>query len=386
VGVMRRRLDAELVRRGLADSREVAQRAIKEGRVLVSGTIADKPARLVDAGEPVRFIGDRPRFVSRGGEKLSSALDRFGLDPRGLAAFDAGASTGGFTDCLLQRGATQVVAVDVGFGQLHERIRADARVEVHEHVNLRTVDVTTHFGARDFPLVVGDLSFISLVSLADNLLALCRDGGSLVLLVKPQFEAGRVEVARGRGVIRDPQIWDSTLRRVVSAFLSRGSVMMGAMTSAIKGTDGNVEFLVHFCRQATSGASTSQRLEQSALSALSARLERSPNAEHSLTQRNGVPLDERSVQLIDAAVAEAVARDVALLGLGDADAEETEPEEQAASAFGIEVADHVAATDDGAAAGDVVAAGDVAAIDPVVAADAVEFEEIVHPSPKKVGL
>jgi 23S rRNA (cytidine1920-2'-O)/16S rRNA (cytidine1409-2'-O)-methyltransferase len=242
---MRRRLDAELVRRGLADSREAAQRAIKEGRVLVSGTVADKPARLVDAAEPVRFLGDRPRFVSRGGEKLDCALERFGIDVTGAVAFDAGASTGGFTDCLLQRGASAVVAVDVGFGQLHEKLRADGRVEVHEHVNLRTVDVSEHFSGRTFGLVVGDLSFISLRSLVSNLLRLSADGGALVLLVKPQFEAGRVEVTKGRGVIRDPELWRHVLHDVVGAFVSQGAVMMGAMTSAIKGTDGNVEFLIY---------------------------------------------------------------------------------------------------------------------------------------------
>ncbi len=245
---MRRRLDAELVRRGLADSRESAQRAIKEHRVLVSGSLADKASRQVDAGEPIRFVGDRPRFVSRGGEKLAGALEHFGIDVTRLDAFDAGASTGGFTDCLLQRGANSVVAVDVGFGQLHEKIRADGRVEVHEHINLRTVNVDEYFSGRRFALLVGDLSFISLTAVADNLLRLTADGGSLVLLVKPQFEAGRAEVARGRGVVRDPDIWQATLERVANAFVARGAAMMGVMISSIKGTDGNVEFLAHFVR------------------------------------------------------------------------------------------------------------------------------------------
>jgi 23S rRNA (cytidine1920-2'-O)/16S rRNA (cytidine1409-2'-O)-methyltransferase len=251
---MRRRLDAELVRRGLADSRESAQRAIRDHRVLVSGSLADKASRQVDAGEPIRFVGDRPRFVSRGGEKLVGALEHFGIAVNGLDAFDAGASTGGFTDCLLQRGAKSVVAVDVGFGQLHEKIRADARVEVHEHINLRTVDVDAYFSARTFPVLVGDLSFISLTAVADNLLRLAAPGGSLVLLVKPQFEAGRAEVARGRGVVREPEIWRSALERVVNAFSVRGAAMMGVMISSIKGTDGNVEFLAHFLK-ASEGSS-----------------------------------------------------------------------------------------------------------------------------------
>lgn len=200
---------------------------------------------MVDAGEPIEMLGDGPRYVSRGGEKLHGALAGFSLAVEGLDAFDAGASTGGFTDCLLQHGARSVVAVDVGHGQLHERIRRDPRVEVHERVNLRTVDPVGHFAGRRFRLVVGDLSFISLTSLADNLLRLAEGSADLVLLVKPQFEAGRVEVARGRGVIGDPAIWERTVTTVAAAFTGRGAVMMGVMASPITGTDGNVEFLVH---------------------------------------------------------------------------------------------------------------------------------------------
>ena len=242
---MRRRLDAELVRRGLCPSREAAQRAIRESQVLVGGAVADKASRMVGPGEPVRLVGPRPRFVSRGGEKLHGALQHFGIDPAGLWAFDAGASTGGFTDCLLQRGAIGVVAADVGFGQLHEKIRADARVEVHEHLNLRTVDAPVFFGGRTFRLIVGDLSFISLRSLVPTLMALSASEATLVLLVKPQFEAGRAEVAKGKGVIREPAVWLRALQDVMGTFLSQGATMMGAMTSPITGTDGNVEFLVH---------------------------------------------------------------------------------------------------------------------------------------------
>ena len=242
---MRRRLDAELVRRGLCPSREAAQRAIRESQVLVGGAIADKASRMVGPGEPVRLVGPRPRYVSRGGEKLHGALQHFGIDPAGLWAFDAGASTGGFTDCLLQRGAVGVVAADVGFGQLHEKIRSDARVEVHEHVNLRTVNVPVFFGGRRFPLIVGDLSFISLRSLVPTLMALSASEATLVLLVKPQFEAGRAEVAKGKGVIREPAVWLRALEDVMGTFLSQGATMMGVMTSPITGTDGNVEFLVH---------------------------------------------------------------------------------------------------------------------------------------------
>lgn len=241
---MRRRLDAELVRRHLFESREKAQIAIEQRRVLVSGTVADKASRQVDNAEAIAILGDAPRFVSRGGEKLAGALDRFAIPLRGMLAFDAGASTGGFTDCLLQRGAAGVVAVDVGHGQLHERIRNDPRVEVHERVNLRTVDVRERFGERRFALVVGDLSFISLRSVAPNLLSVTADDGDLVLLVKPQFEAGREEVSRGRGVIRDPEVWSRALLEVASSFLSHNATMMDVMASPITGADGNVEFFM----------------------------------------------------------------------------------------------------------------------------------------------
>lgn len=255
---MRRRLDAELVRRALMPSREKAQSAIAAGRVRVSGAIALKAAHQVDAGEPILIVGDAPRFVSRGGEKLEGALLRFGLDVNGRIVFDAGASTGGFTDCALQHGAKGVVAVDVGYGQLHERIRSDPRVEVHERVNLRTVDTAAVFGGRRFSLLVGDVSFISLRTLADNLVSLVEPNGSMVLLVKPQFEAGRSEVSKGRGVVRNPDVWQRVLREVSESFELRKAVMMDVMVSPITGTDGNVEFLV-WLRKGGVGASAEGR-------------------------------------------------------------------------------------------------------------------------------
>lgn len=232
-------------------SRAQAQADIAAGRVLVGGSIADKPARLVGAHEAVLVQGDGPRFVSRGGEKLDAALERFGIGVRGRRVLDAGASTGGFTDCVLQRGADSVVAVDVGYGQLHERLRGDARVTVRERVNLRTADPADHGGP--FDLVVGDLSFISLRLVARPLLAACRPGGDLVLLVKPQFEAGRQEAARGRGVITDPVVWRRALDEVIAAFEAEGATMMGAMVSPIRGGDGNVEFLAHFVAAGRAG-------------------------------------------------------------------------------------------------------------------------------------
>jgi 23S rRNA (cytidine1920-2'-O)/16S rRNA (cytidine1409-2'-O)-methyltransferase len=219
---------------------------IEAGRVLVSGSVADKPARLVGAGEALVVSGPARRFVGRGGEKLNAALEEWAINVTGLRVLDAGASTGGFTDCLLQRGAAAVVAVDVGHGQLAERLRADRRVEVHERTNIRHTTLED-FGGRPFPLVVADLSFISLRTVTPSLLALAEPDATLVVLVKPQFEAGRREATRGKGVIRDPQTWRSVLADVGSAMESQGSTMMELMVSPIHGADGNVEFLARFC-------------------------------------------------------------------------------------------------------------------------------------------
>jgi 23S rRNA (cytidine1920-2'-O)/16S rRNA (cytidine1409-2'-O)-methyltransferase len=215
--------------------------------VTVAGAPADKASRLVAPEEPLLIAGDGPRFVSRGGEKLDAALDHFDIDVAGRNALDAGASTGGFTDCLLQRGAAHVVALDVGHGQLHPRLREDARVTVLERVNVRHVQLSD-MGGDPFPLVTADLSFISLRTVAPNLVSLSAPGADLVVLVKPQFEAGRPEVSRGRGVIRDPALWDRVLTEVVDGFASEGAVMIDRMRSPLTGADGNVEFLVHLRR------------------------------------------------------------------------------------------------------------------------------------------
>ena len=227
------------MRRGLADSREQAKELIVAGLVLVSGAVADKPARQVDAAEPV-VVSGKPRFVSRGGEKLDAALERFGVDVAGIHALDAGSSTGGFTDCLLQRGAARVTAVDVGRHQLHERLRADPRVELHEQTHIRDFDP----GGRRYDLVVADLSFISLRTVAAELAALAQR--DLVLLVKPQFEVGRAVAAKTKGVVRDPELQRQAVEDVVSAFSALGATMMESMVSPLKGADGNVEFLVWF--------------------------------------------------------------------------------------------------------------------------------------------
>jgi len=234
-----------LVARGLAESRPQAVELISRGVVLVSGSLADKPARLVSAAEPVELLGDRPRFVSRGGDKLAAALTRFSLEPTGRRALDAGASTGGFTDCLLQSGAAQVVAVDVGHGQLHPKLRHDPRVVNRERLDIRAVDLES-VGGTPVDLVVADLSFISVTKAVPVLAgSVAVRGAPLVLLVKPQFEAGRVEASRGRGVIRDPEVHRRTLGEVATALEAVGAVIMGAMPSPLTGHAGNVEFLLY---------------------------------------------------------------------------------------------------------------------------------------------
>lgn len=216
---------------------------IEAGRVLVGGAHADKPARLVSAAESVAVTGAPPRYVSRGGEKLAGALDTFDVPVSGRRALDAGASTGGFTDCLLQRHAAAVVALDVGHGQLHEKIRSDPRVTVIERYNVRNLDVDDIGGPVD--LVVADLSFISLTVVLPALLGACRPGADLVLLVKPQFEAGRAEVSKGKGVITDSAIHERVRSTIEEALRSLGAGVQGWVTSPLRGADGNKEFLVH---------------------------------------------------------------------------------------------------------------------------------------------
>jgi len=217
---------------------------IDAGLVQVAGAVAQRPARLVDAAEPVIVTDPKPRFVGRGGQKLDAALDHFAIDVTGVRALDAGASTGGFTDCLLQRGARHVVAADVGRGQLHERLRGDDRVLVLERTNIRTADLDD-LGGELFDLVVADLSFISLRTVARQLVGWTRPGAQMVVLVKPQFEAGRPDVSRGRGVIRDPVIWRRVLHDVIAALQTAGATMMGVMVSPLRGADGNVEFFTY---------------------------------------------------------------------------------------------------------------------------------------------
>ena len=234
--------------------------------MLVAGSVADKPSRLVAPGEAIVVQGPGPRFVSRGGGKLDAALTRFGLDVDGTTVLDAGASTGGFTDCLLQRGAGRVAAVDVGYGQLHERLREDPRVLVLERTNIRrlTPGALGPPGATSWApvdLVTADLSFISLTLVIPTLVGLLRPGGDCVVLVKPQFEAGRAEASHGRGVVRDPAVWRRTLGEVASALEGSGAAIMGAMASPLPGPAGNVEFLLWARTGAGAGAGPDRFLD-----------------------------------------------------------------------------------------------------------------------------
>jgi 23S rRNA (cytidine1920-2'-O)/16S rRNA (cytidine1409-2'-O)-methyltransferase len=205
--------------------------------------VADKPARLVAESDAIVVDLKIRRFVSRGGDKLDAALERFPVTVAGRRALDAGASTGGFTDCLLVRGAASVMAVDVGYGQLHPRIRADRRVTVRERTNIRSL-ASDEAGER-FDLIVADLSFISLAVVVPLLVGeLAAPGADLLLLVKPQFEVGHIEVSRGRGVIRRPDLRRAALEKVASALTNAGATIMGAMASPVLGPAGNAEYLL----------------------------------------------------------------------------------------------------------------------------------------------
>lgn len=227
----------------MATSRRDAQELVDAARVRVGGAPALKLARMVSPEEPIFVEGPPKQFVSRGGEKLAGALDAFAIDVAGMRAIDIGASTGGFSDCLLQRGAAHVIALDVGHGQLHPKLRDDPRVTVIERMNVRHANMLD-LGAP-FDLVVADLSFISLTVVVQPLLNAAGTQGQLVLLVKPQFEAGKVDVARGRGIITDPELHARACQDVASALADLGGIVVDQMVSPIRGAQGNVEFLVH---------------------------------------------------------------------------------------------------------------------------------------------
>jgi 23S rRNA (cytidine1920-2'-O)/16S rRNA (cytidine1409-2'-O)-methyltransferase len=248
----RTRLDAELVRRGLARSREQAAALVEAGRVQVRGTPARKPAAMVDPADPVRVVGDpaEPDYASRGGHKLAGALAAFG--PRGLSVagrrcLDAGASTGGFTDVLLRAGAREVVAVDVGYGQLAWGLRNDPRVRVLDRTNVRTLAAAAIGGPVS--LTVADLSFISLRLVLPALAACTEPDGDLVLMVKPQFEVGKDRIGAG-GVVREPSLRAEAVLAVAAVAAELGLGVAGVAASPLPGPSGNVEFFLWLRRDA----------------------------------------------------------------------------------------------------------------------------------------
>ncbi len=240
--IARVRADALVVARGLAPTRAQAQALIMAGEVSAGGQRVDKPGTLLPVATAIT-VAARPRFVSRGGDKLEGALTALGVDPGGRVCLDVGASTGGFTDCLLQRGAAKVYAVDVGRGQLADALRKDARVDAREGVNAKDLAP----GDFDPPpgLVVVDASFIGLGKIAPAIARVLPAGGELVALVKPQFEAGRAAVSRGKGVIRDEETRMAAVASARAAVEAAGFEVLGEVDSAVHGPKGNVERFVH---------------------------------------------------------------------------------------------------------------------------------------------
>jgi 23S rRNA (cytidine1920-2'-O)/16S rRNA (cytidine1409-2'-O)-methyltransferase len=242
----KKRLDALIAERGLVDSRARAQSLVIAGKVMVDGVVVTKAGTRVPDGAEIALIEPDHPYVSRGALKLEAALDRFGVDPEGLDCLDVGASTGGFTDLLLQRGAHRVVALDVGRGQLDWRLRQDERVTVLEGVNAR------HLGPDDLPFAVDlacvDVSFISLRLVVPAVLPHLRGGATLICLVKPQFEAGRHQVASG-GVVRDDEVRRRVIDDTVTALAELGLELVGVVESPVRGPKGNLEELAVFRKQ-----------------------------------------------------------------------------------------------------------------------------------------
>jgi 23S rRNA (cytidine1920-2'-O)/16S rRNA (cytidine1409-2'-O)-methyltransferase len=236
-----RRVDQLLVEKGLVETRARAQALILSGRVYSGETRIEKSGTRLDPETPLSIRETLP-YVSRGGLKLHAALERFGIDPGGARCLDVGASTGGFTDCLLQSGAAEVFAVDVGYGQLDWKLRNDERVTVLERTNFRIIDDDAL--PHDLNLAVVDVSFISLRLILPRLGTFLKIGSPIVVLIKPQFEAGREKVGKG-GVIRDPAVREEVVNNILEAADGEGFTPRGIMESPIKGASGNVEFLAY---------------------------------------------------------------------------------------------------------------------------------------------
>ncbi len=236
------RIDQLVVDRGLADSRTKAQALVLAGRVLANGTRVDKAGALVAEAAEISLKGEVLPYVSRGGVKLAGAIDGLGVVVTGLRCLDVGASTGGFTDCLLQRGVKSVAAVDVGYGQLAAKLRSDARVLVKERTNARTLEPEDIGGAVD--LTVVDASFIGLGKLLPAIARCTKKGGQLLALVKPQFEVGREEASKSKGVVRDAKVRAAAIERVAEEVRDSGFRILGERDSTLAGPSGNVEAFI----------------------------------------------------------------------------------------------------------------------------------------------
>lgn len=253
------RLDALVVQKGLATGRDQAKAYILAGHILVNGQRVDKAGTLVPETAELLFTGNANPFVSRGGLKLVKALEYFGIDLAGRRVLDLGASTGGFTDCALQKGAVHVVAVDVGYGQLAWSLRNDPRVTVLERTNARYLKLEMINGPVDF--VSADLSFISLTKVLPALPSLLTADGELVVLVKPQFEAGREQVGK-KGVVKDPSVHEDVILRVASFAQGIGLVPKNVSFSPITGPEGNIEYLLYLSKSADLQADFTMKVSQ----------------------------------------------------------------------------------------------------------------------------
>lgn len=235
------RLDILLTERGLFPSRSLAQSAIMEGRVLVNEQKIEKAGQMVPSDCEIRIIGEDMKYVSRGGLKLEAAIEHFKIDVVGKRCLDVGASTGGFTDCLLQNGASKVVALDVGKGQLHEKLRQDQRVEIRDSVNVRLID--ENYFDEPFAVIVLDVSFISQKLVVPVVMPHLKSGGVIIALIKPQFEVGKDLVGKG-GIVRDKGIREKAVDDIKIFYEKINLKVIGVIESPITGADGNVEYLI----------------------------------------------------------------------------------------------------------------------------------------------
>lgn len=247
---MKERLDILLVNRGLAPSREKAKAMIMEGNVFVENAREDKAGSMFDTEAAIEIRGNTLKYVSRGGLKLEKAMTQFGIVLDGKICMDIGASTGGFTDCMLQNGAAKVYAVDVGYGQFAWKLRQDARVVCMEKTNIRYVTPEDIADALDFASV--DVSFISLTKVLGPAHALLKEHGEMVCLIKPQFEAGREKVGK-KGVVRDKAVHEEVIEKVIGFAVEQGFFVKNLEYSPIKGPEGNIEYLVYLQKEACGG-------------------------------------------------------------------------------------------------------------------------------------